>query len=45
MDYRRVKKNYDTGLWNKEMVKTAVVKGVISKSQYTDITKEEYTEE
>ena len=44
MDYRRVKKNYDTGLWNKEMVKMAVVKGVISKGQYTDITKEKYKE-
>jgi hypothetical protein len=42
MDFRRVKKNYDTGLWNKEMVKTAVEKGVISKAQYVDITKEEF---
>lgn len=44
MDFRRVKKNYDTGLWNKEMVKTAVLKGVITKSEYVDITKEEYKE-
>lgn len=45
MDFRRVKKNYDNGLWNKEMVKKAVEKGVISKAQYVDITKEEYKEE
>lgn len=44
MDFRRVKKNYDTGLWNKEMVKTAVLKGFITKAEYVDITKEEYKE-
>lgn len=45
MDYRRVKKNYDTGLWNKEMVQVAVKKRVITKEQYVDITKEEYPKE
>ncbi len=45
MDFRRVKKNYDTGLWNKDMVKMAVKKGVITEYQYVDITKEEYKEE
>ena len=45
MDFRRVKKNYDTGLWNKDMVKKAVEKGVITEFQYVDITKEKYEEE
>ena len=45
MDYRRVKKNYDTGLWTKEMVRMALKKGVISKFQYMEITGEEYKEE
>ena len=44
MDFRRVKKNYDSGLWNKDMVRMAVEKGVITKAEYVDITKEEYEE-
>lgn len=39
-----IKRNYDRGLWNKKMVKVAVVKGVISEQQYKEITDEEYTE-
>lgn len=42
MTYEMIKKNYDKGLWNKQMVKTAVVKGVITAEQYEEITGEAY---
>lgn len=37
-----VKKNYEKGLWTKEMVKVAVKKGVITTQQYEEITGEPY---
>ena len=37
-----IKKNYDRKLWNKEMVKVAVVKSVITAEQYQEITGEGY---
>lgn len=43
MNYEMIKKNFDKGLWNKAMVKVAVVKNVITASQYYDITGEVYT--
>ncbi len=43
MTYEMIKRNYDRGLWNKAMVKTAVRKGVITAEQYTEITGEQYT--
>ena len=42
MNFERIKKNYDTQLWSKEMVKIAVKKGVISKEQYYFIVGEDY---
>lgn len=42
MTFEMVKKNYDRKLWNKEMVKIAVVKGVITSEQYKEITGEDY---
>lgn len=39
-----VKKNYEKGLWTKEMVKVAVKKGAITTQQYEEITGETYTE-
>lgn len=42
MNYETIKKNYDRGLWNKLMVKTAVKKGVITAEQYEEITGEAY---
>lgn len=42
MTFEIVKKNYDRKLWNKEMVKIAVVKGVITDVQYKEITGEDY---
>lgn len=43
MNYETIKKNYDRGLWNIQMVKMAVRKGVITKEQFKEITKREYT--
>lgn len=38
-----IKKNYERGLWTKEMVKIAVKKGAITAEQYFEITGEAYT--
>lgn len=43
MTYEIIRKNYDRGLWNKQMVAVAVAKGVISESQYEEITGESYS--
>ena len=43
MNYKMIKRNYDKGLWSKNMVKTAVRKGVITKEEYKEITTEEYS--
>ena len=43
MSYDIIKKNYDRGLWSKQMVKTAVVRGVITPEQYKEITGEDYS--
>ena len=42
MNYQTIKSNYDKGLWSLMMVKMAVRKGVITKTQYTAITGKEY---
>lgn len=42
MGFDMIKRNYDRGLWNKQMVKMAVVKGVITPEQYEEITGESY---
>lgn len=41
--FNLVKKYYDSGLWNKEMVRNAVVKGWITAAEYEEITGEVYT--
>lgn len=41
--YERIKKWYKQGLWTSDMVRNAVVKGVITESQFTEITGENYT--
>lgn len=33
MSYEMIKKNYERGLWNEQMVLTAVKKGVITQEQ------------
>jgi hypothetical protein len=45
MTFEMIKKNYDRGLWNKQMVKTAVVKNVITPEQYEEIVGEPYVAE
>lgn len=42
MNYDRIKYYYNAGLWNAPMVKVAVKKGVITATQYTEITGLEY---
>ena len=42
MSYERIKYYFDAGLWNKQMVKMAVRKGVITKDQYEKITGEDH---
>lgn len=42
MTYDIIKRNFEKGLWNTQMVRIAVVKGVITTEQFTEITKEAY---
>ncbi|MHB1154059.1 MAG: XkdX family protein [Eubacteriales bacterium] len=42
MTFEQIKKNYDRKLWNKQMVAKAVLKGVITPEQYTEITGDIY---
>lgn len=42
MSYDRVKYYFEAGLWNAQMVKMAVRKGVITKEQYKEITGKDY---
>lgn len=37
--FEKIKKYYELGLWTKEMVYNAVVKGVITESEYESICK------
>lgn len=40
--FEKVKRYYDSGLWNKTMVRNAVVKGWITPEQFEEITGEAY---
>lgn len=42
MNFTRIKQNYNDHLWDKNMVRTAVKKGVINKRDYFLITGESY---
>ena len=42
MNYGTIKRNYERGLRNKQMVRMAVRKGIITKAQYEEITGEKY---
>ena len=42
MNFNTIKSNFDKGLWTKSMVKMAVKKGVITSSEYAEITNESY---
>lgn len=37
-----IRRNYEKGLWTKQMVVIAVRKGIITPAQYEEITGEEY---
>ena len=43
--YNKVKNYYDSGFWNKTMVRNAVTKGWITAEEYGMITGEPYAEE
>lgn len=40
--YEKVKKYYDSNLWNLERVRNAVIKNWITKEEFEEITGEEY---
>lgn len=42
MSFEIIKRNFDRGLWTKQMVAVAVKKGVITPEQYREITGEDY---
>jgi hypothetical protein len=42
MSFETIKRNYEKKLWNKQMVKLAVKKGVITKEEYKKIVGESY---
>ena len=42
MSFENIKRNFDRGLWNAQMVAMAVVKNVITAEQYKEITGLEY---
>jgi len=42
MTFEKIKNYYDKGLWTKEMVRNAVIKGKITSAQYKLITGEDY---
>jgi len=42
MNFNAVKKNYDKGLWTTGMVRVAVKKGIITKTEFKKITGKSY---
>lgn len=42
MSYERIKYYFNAGLWNTQMVKMAVRKGVITAEQFKEITGQDY---
>lgn len=42
MNLRRIKENYDTGLWSEKMVRDAVKYGFITKEEFFVITGKQY---
>ena len=42
MNFDTIKKNFDKGLWNAQMVKMALRKGIITAAQYKEITGLDY---
>lgn len=42
MNFATIKRNFDKGLWNLNMVRMAVRKGVITKDEFKNITGQDY---
>ena len=42
MNFETIKRNYERGLWNKNMIRLAVRKGVITAEEFKEITGEAY---
>ena len=42
MSFEIIKRNFDRGLWTRQMVAMAVRKGIITPEQYQEITGEDY---
>ena len=42
MLFEKIKRYYDAGVWNRQMVRNAVVKGKITAEEYETITGEKY---
>lgn len=42
MTFENIFKYYSNGLWSKNLVKIAVLKGIITKDEYEKITNEKY---
>ncbi len=42
MNFETIKRNYERKLWSKAQVKVAVKKGVITRTEYREITGEAY---
>lgn len=42
MWFEKIKRYYDSGAWNKTMVRNAVVKGKITQEEYEIITGDKY---
>jgi hypothetical protein len=43
MNFEMIKRNFNKGLWNIDMVRVAVKKGIITKEQFQEITGVEYS--
>lgn len=41
-NFEKIKKWYDDGVWNETRVRNAVVKGMITEEEFTEITGKEY---
>ena len=42
MNFEMIKRNFQRGLWNLQMVKMCVRKGIITKEQFKEITGEDF---
>lgn len=42
--FAKIKKYYDDGFWNVARVRNAVIKGVITETEFAEITGENYEE-